>query len=713
MDTSSESMDPNVIANVDGFNTYPRAKLTPDNSYTSRLPSRHQTPRLISEDSTAYCGDDSQEDLIQPPFATNAEKERFRKFDPPMIRRLQAFCSLYAHHLLVVTLIALLQGGCALWQGFCMYKNDDAYHAFGPGVVAAKSFAGALYPSTAILLASSSRRLQTFCRNNTYLRKSPIWDLGHFIHMWMAASTVIFGSLHGICHLAGTFRHGSQTLGTESSPKLLHGQVWSYTNFLCCLSGATGIALLVFLWTILLTSLPFVRRHYYEIFRWVHFLVYPLIALLCVHGSSSLLQRPLIGYWIALPMMLVLYEKFHRIADRTSSVQATISVMDDVVKVVCFEPHGKQWRIKPGQYILLLMPPVSKMQWHPFTVSSCGEGFIELHIKCTGGWTGRLRQLAYVQALQRVYLNGPFGAPAQRYADYRQAIMIGCGIGITPMSAILQSMTVNAAKQPRELILPFNEIPVQHLSSPSTRDLLTDRAPRRLDDDHFTLGSEYNRSRSPTPSPTPQQTLSEDHTYHLPLTIPSARDIDFHLVVREQRNLAAFTRLFDALYTSRDRVLSDNLSINLSTYLTSAREKRSPSLRLEAHRPQAGALHRHINYGRPDIEQLLRKHFLGLVARKIDQVDVAVFVSLFQIVFLRSKLTHSSFAGPKQCVTLFRHAALRSPLRRCFVVSEFDMCSGRRTSEESAMCLNPRILLAFRPSVIELRGHIVFIPFAG
>lgn len=633
MNSLSETME--MDGNVDGFITYPRARLTPDNSYTSRIPSRHQNPRPQSEESTRYCGDDSQEDLIQPPFGTNTEKERLRNFDPPAIRRLQAFCSLYAHHLLVVTLITLLQGGCALWQGFCMWKNDDAYHAFGPGVVAAKAFAGALYPSIAILLASTSRRLQTFCRNNTYLRKSPIWDLGHVIHIWMATSTVTFGTLHGICHLVGTFRHGSQMLGREPSAKLLHGQAWSYVNFLCCLSGATGIVLLVFLWTILLTSLPFVRRNYYEIFRWVHFLVYPLIALLCVHGSSSLLQPPLIGYWIALPMLLVLYEKFHRIADRTSSVQATISVMDDVVKVVCFEPHGKQWRIKPGQYILLLMPPVSKMQWHPFTVSSCGEGFIELHIKCAGGWTERLSRLAYEQALQRVYLSGPFGAPAQRYCDYRQAIMIGCGIGITPMSAILQPMTVNVSKQPRELVLPFNEIPMQHLNSSSTRNLLTDRLPRRIDEDHTTLRSDCDRSRSTTPPHIPYRTPSEDSNYHSPHATPEMRDIDFHLIVREQRSLAAFTRLFDALYTSRDRVLSGNLSINLSTYLTGVREKRNPSPILEAQRPRARALHRYINYGRPDIEQLLRRHFLSLVAQKIDHVDVAVFVGLSRIVRLR------------------------------------------------------------------------------
>jgi respiratory burst oxidase len=362
---------------------------------------------------------------------------------------------------------------------------------------------------------------------------------------------------------------------------------------------------------------------------------------------------------------------------------------------------------------LLLMPPVSKMQWHPFTVSSCGEGFIELHIKCTGGWTERLRQLAYEQALQRVYLSGPFGAPAQRYSDYRQAIMIGCGIGITPMSAILHSMTVNAVKQPRELILPFNDIPMQHLSSPSTRNLLTDRVSRRLDDDHLTLESGCDRSRSSTPSHTPQRALSEDSSYHVPLTIPSTRDIDFHLIVREQRNLAAFTRLFDTLYTSRDRVLSANLSINLSTYLTSAREKRNPSPRFEVQRPRAGALHRHINYGRPDIEQLLRKHFLSLVARKIDRVDIAVFVSSFRSISLRSKLTDYSFVGRRLCVAPSRRVALRPLRRRCSVVYESDMSFGRRTSEQSALCLISSTVLAFCSSMIELRGHTILVPFVG
>lgn len=615
-----------VYVNVDSFITAPRARLAPDDSCALEYSSQHPNFMPQSKDPTIHRAVDFEEHPIQPPSGIDLEREHLPNFNPPTVRRLQAFCSLYTHQLLAVLLIAAVISGCALWQGLVIWMDDEAYHIFGPGVVAAKAFAGALYPSIAILLASSSRRLQTFCRNNAYLRRSPIWDLGQVIHSCMAVLVVIFGSGHAISHLGGTFRHGSQTLGKKPSPHFSHGQVWSYTRFLYCIPGASGIALLVFVWAMLLTSLPSVRRRHFEVFRWVHFLVHPLIAILCVHGTSSLLQRPQVGYWIALPTILVLYEKGCRIAHRRAPVTATISVIDDVVKVVCFEgpDTDKQWHIKPGQYIMLNMPAVDKIQWHPFTVSSCGEDFIELHIKCTIGWTERLRLLVYEQALQHVYLSGPFGAPAQRYNDYRHVIMIGCGIGITPLSAILQSMTVGAVE--KSFDLPSDEVRIQHLSTTSTREYLEDQGPRIIGDDNITL-----KSACSTPANNHETALGEAANRHLP---PSAttetQEIDVHLVVREQKNLATFTRLFGALYTSRNHVLSGNLSINLGTYLTSTKEPPTPSVQTQAKKVRAGALYRHTNYGRPNIEYLLRKHFLDLVARNVDRVDVAVFVSRSQ-----------------------------------------------------------------------------------
>ena len=228
----------------------------------------------------------------------------------------------------------------------------------------------------------------------------------------------------------------------------------------------------------------------------------------------------------------------------------------------------------------------------------------------------------------RVYVSGPFGAPAQRYTDYRRAIMIGCGIGITPVSAILQSMTMGAVKQPLEINLPSDEAQIERTVTNSTPKLLTEEDPTRTDGDRITSKSGHERSQSLPISGTHQLALGEVINSNLPPVTPETQEIDVHLIVRDQRNLAAFTRLFNALDTSRDLVLAGNLSINLGTYLTGSKAKPDHSPSSQAQKPRAGALYRHIHYGRPNIEHLLRKHYLELVAQKIDRMDVAVFVGL-------------------------------------------------------------------------------------
>lgn len=351
------------------------------------------------------------------------------------------------------------------------------------------------------------------------------------------------------------------------------------------------------------------------------------------------------GYWLALPMVLVLYEKCHRIADRALTVQATLGVMDDVVKVVCFEPFGKKWSVTPGQYILLLMPSVSKLQWHPFTVSACGDGYVEIHIKCKGRWSERLRQLAHEKALQRVYLSGPFGAPAQRHSEYQQVIMFGCGIGITPLSAILRSMTGSAAEQPQiPYALPDGTWSHHQLLQPG-RASINDSGP----DDSASEISEcgmHRRSDSlpslQTQNEQTQQSLlrhsrsssvqSADSNSSISTATSKIRKIDFHLIVREERNLAAFTRLISATETGQEHGLPDHVEMHLSTHFTglkgNPRQFVPDAAQLEGVPCIGpGALHRHISHGRPDMETLLRKHFLELVACKADQVDVAVFVS--------------------------------------------------------------------------------------
>ena len=53
-----------------------------------------------------------------------------------------------------------------------------------------------------------------------------------------------------------------------------------------------------------------------------------------------------------------------------------------------------EFNFRPGDWIFLNLPVISKFEWHPFTISSAPEqkDVITLHIRSAGGWTKRLHQ---------------------------------------------------------------------------------------------------------------------------------------------------------------------------------------------------------------------------------------------------------------------------------------------------------------------------------
>lgn len=75
---------------------------------------------------------------------------------------------------------------------------------------------------------------------------------------------------------------------------------------------------------------------------------------------------------------------------------------------------------------------------------------MQVHIKTNeGDWTSALRELALELGADRdvnIGIDGPFGAPAQRFYDYQKSIIVGSGIGVTPFSGILTNMEQKSLK---------------------------------------------------------------------------------------------------------------------------------------------------------------------------------------------------------------------------------------------------------------------------
>lgn len=53
----------------------------------------------------------------------------------------------------------------------------------------------------------------------------------------------------------------------------------------------------------------------------------------------------------------------------------------------------RNFQMAPGQYILIQCPSISRLEWHPFTLTSAPqENFFSVHIRVAGDWTEALCQ---------------------------------------------------------------------------------------------------------------------------------------------------------------------------------------------------------------------------------------------------------------------------------------------------------------------------------
>lgn len=183
--------------------------------------------------------------------------------------------------------------------------------------------------------------------------------------------------------------------------------------------------------------------------------------------------------WVGIPVLVYLVERFLRVQRkrRNTRVLGLELLPGGVVGLKMHRPKGL--RYTPGQYVFINCPQISRYEWHPFTLTSCpGDSYLSVHIRKAGDWTGALYELGRtylqmkatssvedsistpegdvsrylvkpvvgeeVEVVERfpfdISVDGPFGAPAQNYADYKVVVLIGAGIGVTPFASVLTDL---------------------------------------------------------------------------------------------------------------------------------------------------------------------------------------------------------------------------------------------------------------------------------
>jgi len=153
--------------------------------------------------------------------------------------------------------------------------------------------------------------------------------------------------------------------------------------------------------------------------------------------------------WIILPLTMYLCERifrFWRSQTRKLKVKAIIKHND---KIPVMEVQIEKVKTKAGQYAFLHCPDVSRLEWHPFTLTSCPEDeFISFHIRLVGDWTSAFAERCgfykdeklSVAQLPYVAIDGPFGTCSEDIYRYETGVCVCAGIGVTPFASLLKEL---------------------------------------------------------------------------------------------------------------------------------------------------------------------------------------------------------------------------------------------------------------------------------
>ncbi|KAH7141917.1 FAD-binding domain-containing protein [Dactylonectria macrodidyma] len=556
--------------------------------------------------------------------ATKAEKEEKRYFKRlPGWRRIRAYWAVHAPEVGFIGLVISMQLAFGIWQ-LVKYQTTPEYRAaFGWGVVLAKTCAGALYPTFFFLILSMSRYFSTWLRRSYHVSRFFNWDLSQEFHVRISCVAILLATLHAIGHLTGSFVHGSDSANQDAVARVLGPDAVPrpYIEYVRSVPGFTGITALGLFYLLCLLSIPQVRRWNYEVFQLGHLLMFPIIGLMMAHGTAGLLQWPMFGYFLAFPTLLVLVERVVRIFLGFHSIKATMKVLDaDTVEVTAVIPSERLWKYKAGQYIFLQVPKISFFQWHPFTVSFCRGNKMMVHIKTDGDWTGRLRKLGGESGESEIAvgINGPFGAPAQRFYDFNHSVIIGAGIGVTPFSGILADLQHNDDLDhggPGHA-RPAPASPV-HRHDSDTTVVASDHKGK-----DGNVGSQRGNNMSAAVGPDvideqrrPQ--ADNSHTF-----AENYRRVDFHWMVRDRNYLQWLSDLLNEVSVSQEWHRKHEkypcLDIRINTHVTAKRKEISIHVYrwlLEMHRtdehpasPLTGLLNP-TQFGRPDFSMILDEHY--------------------------------------------------------------------------------------------------------
>ncbi|GAB4844513.1 hypothetical protein Ancab_037892 [Ancistrocladus abbreviatus] len=244
-------------------------------------------------------------------------------------------------------------------------------------------------------------------------------------HIWLGHLTMLLFTAHGSCYLLLWAVTGS----LSEVLKWQHVGVANVPGELALLAGLG-------LWA---ATFPCIRRKFFELFFYTHHLYIIFIFFFVLHVGASFMCIMLPGFYL---FMIDRCLRFLQSRDRVRIVSARVLPCDILELNFSKSPVLSY---TPTSILFVNVPSISKLQWHPYTISSSSSLETEklsIVVKVEGSWTKKLYEMLASSSLDRleVSIEGPYGPASTNFLRHDTLVMVSGGSGITPFFSIIREL---------------------------------------------------------------------------------------------------------------------------------------------------------------------------------------------------------------------------------------------------------------------------------
>ncbi|CAN8324360.1 unnamed protein product [Cochlearia groenlandica] len=246
-------------------------------------------------------------------------------------------------------------------------------------------------------------------------------------HIWLGHLLMTLFTVHGLCFVIywASMNEISQMIS------------WSKTEMSNVAGEITLLSGLV-MWA---TTYPSIRRRFFELFFYTHYLYIVFMFFYVLHVGIAFCFITFPGFYI------FMVDRFLRFLQSRDNVRLTSArvLPSNTVELTFSKTKGLVY--SPTSILFVNIPSISKLQWHPFTITSSSnleEENLSIVIKSEGKWSTKLYQMLssfdHTDHSLAVSVEGPYGPTSTDFLRHESLVMVSGGSGITPFISIIRDL---------------------------------------------------------------------------------------------------------------------------------------------------------------------------------------------------------------------------------------------------------------------------------